>query len=464
MPTEPVPSNGAESRLLVPLGAAVEDRASDQAIADAMVAAEVALVRAWGAVGVAPAALVEAVSESFGWTKGTHRCTAFRLAAPDLARAAAGSGTPVIALAASMREAAAPEVAAWIHRGATSQDIVDTALMAVAVDVARVIGDRLDEATAALDAFATTHADVPVAARTLTQHAVPTTAGLRARTWAHAIDRAARRVREAADRAPAQLGGAAGTAASFVEVARVEGHGVDAARDRAARLPSAFAREMGLTTPDLPWHTARWPVTELADALVQAADALGVMAADVATLSRTEIGELNDPAGGGSSAMPHKRNPAAAVLIRSAAIRAPHLGATLHSCAALAVDERPDGAWHGEWPALQELLRLTHAAATRAAELAGRLELDTDRAAANLSLTGTALVSERLTIAREPLLGAERVRSLLEAASEPAVLRERLAALPELAGSDLDGLLDAAAATGLAATLARDTAPAREGS
>ncbi len=140
---------------------------------------------------------------------------------------------------------------------------------------------------------------------------------------------------------------------------------------------------MGLDAPDGPWHTSRWPVTEIGDALVQAIDALGKVAADVATLGRTEIGEVSEGVGGGSSAMPQKQNPAEAVLIRSAALRAPHLAATLHVASALAVDERPDGAWHAEWPTLRELLRLAVGAAAHGSSLLAHLRVDVDAAASN---------------------------------------------------------------------------------
>src|SRR5690606_24616866 len=156
--------------------------------------------------------------------------------------------------------------------------------------------------------------------------AVPTTVGLRAANWARAVRRAADRVEATLTQLPVQLGGAAGTLAAFVLIGGEEA---------AAELPEAFADELGLAVPDAPWHTVRWPVTEFGDALVQAVDALGMIAADVATLSRTEIGELAEGAGGGSSAMLQKHNPAGAVLIRSAALRAPQLGATLHTAAAL---------------------------------------------------------------------------------------------------------------------------------
>ncbi len=279
------------------------------------------------------------------------------------------------------------------------------------------------------------------AARTLTQHAVPTTVGLRAANWLRGVERAKARLEAAVGALPAQLGGAGGTLASFVEL-----FGADAA----ARLPAAFAAELGLAAPEAPWHTTRWPVTELGDALVQAIDAVGVIAADVATLGRTEIGELAEGVGGGSSAMPQKQNPAASVLIRSAALRAPQLGATLHLASALAVDERPDGAWHAEWPTLRELLRLALGATGTAARLVAGLKVDADAVARNLDLTRGLIVAERLSLALGPMIGTARVSQLVASAGGEKDLAAHLRAEPELAGVDVDALLDPANYTGLA--------------
>ncbi|MFT4229602.1 MAG: lyase family protein, partial [Microbacterium sp.] len=254
------------------------------------------------------------------------------------------------------------------------------------------------------------------------------------------------RLEAVAARLPAQLGGAGGTLASFVEIG-----GADAA----ARLPAAFAAELGLAAPAAPWHTSRWPVTELGDALVQVLDALGTLAGDVATLSRTEIGELAEGAGGGSSAMPQKQNPAASVLIRSAAMRAPQLGATLHLASALAVDERPDGAWHAEWPTLRELLRLALGAAGHAESLVAGLRVDREAVARNLALTGGLIVAERLSIVLAPVIGKERFDALIAAATAGADLGELVRALPESAGLDVDALLSPSEYTGLADRLVR---------
>ena len=185
---------------------------------------------------------------------------------------------------------------------------------------------------------------------------------------------------------------------------------------------------------------------------MQAIDAVGKIATDVATLSRTEIGEVAEAAGGGSSAMPQKQNPAASVLLRSAALRAPQLGATLHLAAALAADERPDGAWHAEWPTLRELLRLALGASAHAARLTGGLRVDAAAVAQNLAATGGLLVSERLSIVLTPLVGAARVRELVAAAGRGENLAALLRSVPELEGTDVADLLDPARYTGLAGT------------
>ncbi|MFE7846147.1 lyase family protein [Microbacterium sp. NPDC057407] len=438
-----------DAGLLSPVTAGRDAVVSDDAVVDALVTAEVALVRALAAEGAIDPSIAERVSGALGWQAEGDGCRGHGVSARDLSAAAVSDGNPVIPLVAGLRDAVAAEDAPWIHRGATSQDILDTALMIVARSAADAIGADLTTAADALVAFAGAHADDVAAARTLTQHAVPTTVGARAAGWERGIRRSLARLVAARDALPAQLGGAAGTLASFVE-----GFGPHVA----LRLPGTFAAQVGLRAPAAPWHTERWPVTELGDALVQVTDALGKMAADVATLSRTEIGELAEGTGGGSSAMPQKQNPVRAVLIRSAAIRAPQLGATLHFAAALAVDERPDGAWHAEWPALRELLRVTLGAAAHAADLARGLRVDRDAVARNLALTGGLLVSERLRAVLVPLVGPERFAHAL--AGSPETLAERIRALPEAAHLDLDDLLDPARYTGLAPRVASDPDPA----
>lgn len=414
---------------------------SDGFVLGALVRAECALVAAYVELGVAPREAQNAIDWTFG-IQEKYGSPAGGLDTDRLIVEAVRGGNPVIPLVGMLKENVPAEHRSWIHRGATSQDILDTALMMVAQRAMdqvrsslRIVGQRARE-------LALAHADAVAAARTLTQHAVPTTIGARAATWARGIERASTRLDALSY--PAQLGGAAGTLASFVEIT--------GSPETAAALPATYARVLGLDAPDSPWHVSRWPITELGDALVQALDALGKFAADVATLSRTEVGEVAEGAGGGSSAMPQKQNPAEAVLIRSAALRAPQLGATLHLAASLAVDERPDGAWHAEWPTLRELLRLALGATRHAASLVSHLRIDVDAAARNAAVTGGRLVSERLRGVLVPLIGAERFAALLAGDDD---LAARLRALPEAADLDVDALLDPRAYVGLAPRLAR---------
>ncbi|MGX5769234.1 lyase family protein [Microbacterium trichothecenolyticum] len=409
--------------LLSPVTVGHDETVTDAAYLDALVTAEVALVRAYRELGLAPAEAVDEIETEFGWRSGLRGCPDHGVDLAALTAAAVAGGNPVIPLVGRLKERVGVGSRTWIHRGATSQDIVDTAAMLVARAATSRIAASLAHAEVSLRSLARSRRDEAAAARTLTQHAVPTTVGLRAAGWLRGVARARERVEDAQRRLPAQLGGAAGTLASFTEVA-----GTEAAAD----LPAAFAHELGLAAPDAPWHTNRWPITELGDALVQAVDAVGKIATDVATLSRTEIGELAEGSGGGSSAMPQKRNPAASVLIRAAALRAPQLGATLHLASALAADERPDGAWHAEWPVLRELLRLALGATAHAAALVAGLHVDTDAVERNLASTGGLIVAERLSVVLGPVLGSARVSDLVADAAGGADLAAALTALPEV--------------------------------
>lgn len=453
MPSESSAQASARS-LLSPLVSS--DLASDARVLDALVTAEVALVRAWAAVGVAPTEASREVEATFGWLGRGELCSDHGIDLADIATRVAHGGNPVIPLVPAMRERVSPSAAAWIHRAATSQDILDTALMLLAAAAARATVDALTETELALTEFAREHRDVTAPARTLTQHAVPTTVGLRASTWVRAVRRARDRLAATVASAPAQCGGAAGTLAAAAEVSIAAG-----VPDAVTRLPAALATELGLAAPEAPWHTTRWPVTELGDALASAIDAVGVFAANVTLLARPEIGEVAVAHTGGSSAMAHKRNPTQAVLIRSAAIRAPHLAATLHSAASAAVDERPDGAWHAEWHALHELALVALGASQTAAALATGLHLEPQAVARNLDLSRSELVTERLTLVLTPLIGADRVTALVAQAIAGGDLAEAIRALPEARELDVDALLNPANYVGLAGSLTDAIASAR---
>ncbi|MDF2991603.1 MAG: adenylosuccinate lyase [Microbacterium sp.] len=447
MPSESLPP--IDLGLLSPVTVGHDLFVSDRFVLNALVRAECALVAAYVDLGVAPADARRDIDHVFGLDEKYSHLTG-GLDVDRLIADSVSGGNPVIPLVGMLKAQVPAAHRSWIHRGATSQDILDTALMMVVRRAMDQVRSSLHIAGHWTRQLAVAHADDVAAARTLTQHAVPTTVGARAATWARGIERAVTRID--ALEYPAQLGGAGGTLASFVEITGSE--------ETAAALPAAFARAVELDAPDAPWHVTRWPITEIGDAIVQALDALGKFAADVATLSRTEIGEVSEGVGGGSSAMPQKQNPAEAVLIRSAALRAPQLGATLHLAASLAGDERPDGAWHAEWPTLRELVRLALGATRHAASLAAHLRVDASAAARNAGTTGGRLVSERLRGVLVPLIGAERFAELLTGDGDLAV---RLRALPEARGLDVDALLDPHAYVGLAPGLARGGGAAAAG-
>ncbi|MFJ2554355.1 MULTISPECIES: 3-carboxy-cis,cis-muconate cycloisomerase [unclassified Streptomyces] len=444
-----------DTGLLAPgrAGCRAETATGDPAFLRAMLDAEAALTRAQAALGLAPDGAARAVGAA---------CDAARFDARDLALRARDGGNPVIPLVADLTAALPPAFAPYVHRGATSQDILDTAAMLVAARTLEPVLADLDRTERALARLAAEHRDTVMPGRTLTQHAVPTTFGLKAAGWRSLVLDARDRLRAVRATLPAQLGGAAGTLAAFEAYGREASGPADGTEDGAGlRLPAVFAAELGLVEPALPWHTLRTPVADLAAALAFTAGALGKPAADVLTLSRTEIGEVSEGAGGGSSAMPHKANPVRATLIAAAARRAPALAATLLGSMA-AEDERPAGTWHAEWEPLRDLLRLVGGAARDAAELAEGLRVHAGSMREHLYLTQGLIVSERLSAELAPLVGRARAKALLteaarrsrtESTTLAAVLTAVLADEPELTGLDLAELTDPTRYTGSAGTL-----------
>ncbi|MFD4256366.1 3-carboxy-cis,cis-muconate cycloisomerase [Streptomyces sp. NPDC058534] len=439
--TSPADPGDAGTSLLAPgwAGSPAASATGDRAYLRALLDAESALTRAQAALGLAPAGAAAAVTEAAD--------DPARFDVRSLAERARSGGNPVIPLVADLTEAVGEEYGPYVHRGATSQDIMDTATMLVAAHTLDLLLPDLTRTERALALLAAEHRDTAMPGRTLTQHAVPTTFGLKAAGWRALVLDARDRVAAVRDTLPAQLGGAAGTLAAF---------GAYGAPDPTA-LPAAYARELGLRAPLLPWHTLRTPVADLAGALAFVAGALGKIAADVLTLSRTEIGEVAEGGGGGSSAMPHKANPVRSTLIAAAARRAPQLAAVLYG-SLTAEDERPAGAWHAEWEPLRDLLRLAGGAARDAAELTEGLRVRPDVMRAHLGDTHGLIVSERLAAELTPVLGRSRARALLtelaaRTYAEDRTLRELLAEMPELRGLDLDALTDPARYTGSAGAL-----------
>ncbi|HEU5456349.1 MAG TPA: lyase family protein [Nocardioides sp.] len=280
------------------------------------------------------------------------------------------TGNPVVGMVSILRERLDADAARWVHRGLTSQDVVDSALMVLLRDAVSEVRRDLRQQIGMLADLAETHRTTPMVGRTLTQHAVPTTFGIKVSGWLTAVLDAEEDLASLAF--PVQLGGAAGTLAAVVEL------GLDPTEAR-----NQLADALGLT-PSMPWHTARAPITRVGDAAVGCTDAWGRIANDVLGLSRPEIGELAEGEGGGSSTMPHKRNPVLSALIRRAALADPQLAATLHAAAANSVDERAAGAWHTEWATIATLVRRTVVAGSQASDLLAGLRVHADRMAATL--------------------------------------------------------------------------------
>lgn len=300
-----------------------------------------------------------------------------------IAPAGEQAGNPVVPLVAELRrrlhEDGDDEQAEAVHRGLTSQDVVDTALALCSREAADAAGDHIARAVARLRGLADEHRSSLRCGRTLTQPAVPTTFGAVVSTWLHALLDAVGDLATSASAIPVQAGGAAGTLAG--PLTQVD--------EPVASLGNA----LGLP-PGPPWHVNRAPVTRFGDALVRLHDACGLIADDVLVGSRPEIGELAEGTGGGSSTMPHKHNPVLSVLVRSSAIAAPGLGSTLHAAAAAQVDQRAAGGWHAEWPALSRLARSAVATASRTADVLDGLVVDAARMRANAEARADDLLAE----------------------------------------------------------------------
>ncbi|MFG2193638.1 adenylosuccinate lyase family protein [Streptomyces sp. NPDC048639] len=428
---------GVDAGLLSPVWAGTGDPLCDEEWVAAMLEVEVALARCQARLAVIPKSAVGPIESVVASSP---------VEVTELARRARGSANPVVELVRMLTQAVAgadPEAAEYVHRGSTSQDILDSAAMLLAARTLAGIDVDLSRAAAALARLAEDHARTPMAGRTLTQHAVPVTFGLKAAGWLTLVLDASDRVRQVRASLPAQLGGAAGTLAAYVEYARVAGL---RPQGHAAELTAAFAAELGLREPVSPWHTVRTPLADLGWAVVAVTGGLGKFATDVLGMSRTEVGEVAEPAvegSGVSSAMPQKRNPVLATLIVSAARQAPAYASMLGQ-SLLAEDERSPGGWQSEWQPLREGLRLAAGAASTAAELAEGLTVFPERLLHNLRLTGGAVVSERLNAALAPLLGKADAKRLLGEVAREAVTTHRpfeevLAASPELADRFTDG-------------------------
>jgi 3-carboxy-cis,cis-muconate cycloisomerase len=438
-------TTGSSSELLGTLFGSAEasalftDRARIQGILDF----EAALARAEANAGVIPADAGPAIA-------GKCRAELFSIA--DLARPTARAGNPAIPIVARLTALVAaddPEAARYVHWGATSQDAMDTGLVLQLRRFLALLETDLARLAAALARLAAAHKATPLVGRTWLQHALPVTMGLKLAGWLDAVERHRTRLAEVRVRALVlQFGGAAGTLAAL--------------GDRGLEVAEALAGELSLALPALPWHTHRDRVAEVATAVGLLVGTLGKIARDVSLLMQTDVAEAFEPAGegrGGSSTMPHKRNPVTAAVVLAAATRAPGLVATLLT-AMVQEHERGLGGWHAEWETLPALCLLAAGAVRRMSEMIETLELDPARMRDNLEATQGQILAEAVTMALGSRIGRLAAHELVEQACHQAtstrrhlrqVLGEDPAVAAHLTPADLDRLFEAEHYLGMAA-------------
>jgi len=417
----------------------------DAAWLQAMLDAEAGLARALERAGLASAGAGEAV---------TAAARAGNFDPNELGGLAALTGNPVPGLARALARQVPQTAVSAVHRGATSQDIVDTAAMLLAKRAIDVIAADLARAADAAAGLAAAHRDSIMIGRTLLQQAVPVTFGLVAAGWLTSLDEARAGLDSVGPRLAVQFGGAAGTLASLGEAGQ--------------RVTALLATELGLAVPVLPWHTDRLRIIDLGTALARVAAVLGKIARDVTLLAQSEVGEVSEGSGpsaaknsdqrapaespehggvhppvpprpprrGGSSAMPHKHNPVASIAILGCTRQVPGLLATLAAASEQEL-QRAAGAWHAEWEPLTALLRLTGSASSWAADLLPGLVVDTSRMAANLAATKGLPLAEHVSSLLAGVLGGAQAHDLVAEAGARATsaglpLRDVLLAVPKL--------------------------------
>jgi 3-carboxy-cis,cis-muconate cycloisomerase len=380
----------------------------DEARLQAMLDFEAALARAEASAGVIPTSAASAI---------TAKCRTELFDQKKLAEAAALAGNLAIPLVKQLKDLAAVEnkdAANFVHWGATSQDAIDTGMILQCREALALMSGDVNELCNALAKLADEHRATPIVGRTWMQHAVPTTLGMKFAGWLDALGRHRERLRQTQKTCLVlQFGGAVGTLAAL----GLKGDAV----------ASQLAKELSLALPQIPWHSHRDRVAEIATALGLLTGTLGKIARDISLHSQTEIDELREPAKDGrgcSSTMPHKRNPVAAAAILSAAIRVPALVSTMLS-AMLQEDERGMGGWHAERETLPEIVCLAAGALHQLTGVVPHLEIDVERMRQNLDLTNGQIFSEAITAALGEKIGRSHARKLLDTASERAAKENR---------------------------------------
>ncbi|HEX9892282.1 MAG TPA: 3-carboxy-cis,cis-muconate cycloisomerase [Gemmatimonadales bacterium] len=409
------------------------DAVSDRAWVQAMLDVEAALAAAEERAGVIPAGTATMIAAG---------CSSDRYDIGALGRAAAEAGNPVIPLVKALTRAVPAEASGWVHWGATSQDILDTAMVLLVRRGLNLLLSDLDAIAAACARLSHEHRQTVMLGRTFLQPAVPITFGLKVAGWLVATLDARRRLAELrASGLAVQLGGAAGTLASL---------GADG--PRVVRL---MAEELALAEPVVPWHSARGRIAEVGAALGVTCGVMGKIARDVALLMQAEVGEVAEPTApgrGGSSSMPHKQNPVAAMAVEAGVRRAHALVGVLLG-AMLQEHERAVGGWHAEWETVGELFRLSAGAVVRVRDVVDRLHVDPVRMRANLDATHGLPLSEHLALLLARLMGRGEARALVERAIQRCRtsgrhLRDELLADPtvttHLTAAELDEALDPA--------------------
>ncbi len=407
-----------------------------------MLDVEAALAHALARAGVIPTDAVAPIEAA---------CQADRIDAAALTEAAARAGNLAIPLVKQLTAcvgAQSADAAKYVHWGATSQDIIDSAMVLQLRDALDLIETGVETLCTALARQAATYRDTPMIGRTWLQQALPITLGLKFAQWLDALERHRERLVQLRLRALAlQFGGAAGTLASL--------------GDAAQPVAVALAEALSLPLPSVPWHTQRDRIAEAATVLGLLTGTLGKIARDVSLQMQTEVGELSEPPSsgkGGSSTMPHKRNPVGCAAALTAAARVPALVATMLG-AMVQEHERALGGWQAEWETLPEIARLCAGALANIAEIADGLEVDTGQLAKNLDLTHGLILGEAVMLALGGSLGRLRAHELVEHAARAAVdsgrpLRQVLADIPDvthvLDERQLDTLLDPANYSGQA--------------
>ena len=410
----------------------LREAVSDSAWLQGMLDAERALANAGAAVGLVPKDAAARIGEV---------CRAERYDTARLAGDGRAVGNPAEPLVRELRAAAGDEAADYVHLGATSQDIVDTAAMLVSRRAVVLILAELDRLAEGCAELARANRSTPMAARTLLQQAVPTTFGLKAAGWLVSVLEARTRLAAVrAERLAVQLGGAAGTLAAL--------------GDDALEVVRLYAEELDLAEPVLPWHTNRQRVAELGAALVGAAGAAAKIGRDIVLLAQSEVGEISEASGGRSSTMPQKRNPVRSTLaVACARLTDAHAAVLLGELAH--EHERAVGGWHAEWEALSGALAFAGGSAAAAADAVTGLEVDAERMRANLDVGGGIVVAERISFALTTRLGRGRAHEVVAEAASTASFRQALLADERtgLSADELDALLEPTAYVGAAEEL-----------